>query len=49
LKEIKELFEQKKISEDDKYRSKEQIDKLMDDFNHKIEEIVEVKKKEIYE
>jgi len=49
LKEIKELFEQKKISEDDKYRSKEQIDKLMDDFNHKIEEIVESKRKEIYE
>ncbi|HOK34853.1 MAG TPA: ribosome-recycling factor, partial [Candidatus Paceibacterota bacterium] len=49
LKEMKELFEQKKISEDDKYRGKEEIDKAMEGFNNKIEEIIEAKRREIYE
>jgi len=49
LKEMKELFEQKKISEDDKYRGKEEIDKAMEGFNNKIEEIIEAKRREVYE
>jgi len=47
LKEIKDLFEQKKITEDDKYRGKDELQKIIDEFNKKIEELIEIKRKEI--
>jgi ribosome recycling factor len=49
LKEMKELFENKKITEDDKYRGKDELQKVIDEFNDKIEEVVENKRKELYE
>ncbi|MGB9848041.1 MAG: ribosome-recycling factor [Minisyncoccia bacterium] len=49
LKEIKNLFEEKKITEDDKYRGKDELQKVIDGFNEEIEKIIENKRKELYE
>jgi len=46
-KEIQELTRQGKIREDDKFRGKEELQKVIDEYNEKVEEIGEKKKKEI--
>jgi len=48
-KEIQDGFREGKIREDDKYRGKDDLQKLIDEYNEKIEEMVERKKKEIME
>lgn len=45
--EIQEGCRQGKIREDDKFRGKEELQKLIDEYNEKIEEIGERKRKEI--
>lgn len=45
--ELQEGFRQSKIREDDKFRGKDELQKLVDSYNKKIEELVERKKKEI--
>ena len=47
--EIQEGFRQGKIREDDKFRAKDELQKIIDEYNEKIEEIGERKKKEIME
>jgi len=42
-------FRQGKIREDDKFRAKEELQKLVDEYNQKIEEIGERKRREIME
>lgn len=44
---IQDLFLNKEISEDEKYRSKDELQKVIDSFNEKIEKLVEEKEKEI--
>ncbi|MDI6603017.1 MAG: ribosome recycling factor [Patescibacteria group bacterium] len=44
---IQEGYRQGKIREDDKFRAKDELQDLVDEYNEKIEEIVERKKKEI--
>lgn len=44
---LQEAFKEKKITEDDKFRGKDELQKLIDEKNNKIKEIVEKKKKEI--
>lgn len=46
---IQEGYREGKIREDDKYRGKDELQKLIDEYNEKIEEIGERKKKEIRE
>ena len=46
-KEIKKLESQKQITEDDRYRAEKELNKLIDDFNSKIDELVGAKEKEI--
>lgn len=46
---IQEEFRQGKIREDDKFRGKDKLQELIDEYNEKIEEIGERKKKEILE
>ncbi|MGB9743144.1 MAG: ribosome recycling factor [Minisyncoccales bacterium] len=46
-KEIQEKTRQGEIREDDKFRAKDDLQKLVDEYNKKIEQIVEKKKKEI--
>jgi len=46
-KEIQDLARISKIREDDKFRGKEELQKMIDDYNKKIEEIGEKKEKEI--
>ncbi|MBU1045838.1 ribosome recycling factor [Patescibacteria group bacterium] len=48
-KEIQEQFNQKAISEDDKFRAKDELQKVIDEYHKKIEEIRDHKKKEILE
>ncbi len=45
--EIQEKFREGKIREDDKYKGKDELQDLIDEYNEKIEEIGERKKKEI--
>ena len=45
--EIQENFREGKIREDDKFRAKDELQKLVDEYNEKIEKIGERKKKEI--
>ncbi len=45
--EIQEGFKNKEIREDDKFRAKDELQKLVDKYNEKVEEMVERKKKEI--
>ncbi len=46
---IQEEFRQGKIREDDKFRGKDKLQELIDEYNEKIEEIGERKRKEILE
>lgn len=45
--EIQERFKEGKIREDDKFRGKDDLQKLVDEFSDKIEEMVQRKRKEI--
>jgi len=45
--EIQERFREGEIREDDKFRAKDELQELVDEYNEKIEEIGERKKKEI--
>jgi len=47
--EIQVLTQAGSISEDDKYRGKDELQDLVDEYNEKIEEMVEKKQKEIME
>jgi len=47
--EIQDKFQEGEISEDDRYRGKDKLQELIDEYNKKIEELVEKKKKEIME
>ena len=44
--EVQTGFQNSQIREDDKFRAKDELQELVDDYNKKIEEIVEKKKKE---
>jgi len=46
---IQEGFRQGKIREDDKFRAKDELQKIIDEYNEKIEEKGEIKEKEIME
>ncbi len=46
-KEVQTLEREKEISEDDKYHAKDELQKLIDEYNKKIEELGDRKKKEI--
>lgn len=46
-KEVKKLESQKKITEDDRYRAEKDLNKLIEDFNLKIQNLIENKEKEI--
>lgn len=48
-KEIQDGFQESKIREDDKFRAKDELQKLVDDYNKKIEEVKKKKEKEIME
>lgn len=48
-KEIQDSFEEGKIREDDKFRAKDELQKLVDDYHKKMDEIREKKEKEIME
>lgn len=48
-KEIQEGFQRGEIREDDKYRGKDELQKLIDEYNEKVEEIIRKKEKEIME
>lgn len=45
--EIRERFKAKEIREDDKFRAKDELQELVDEYHEKIEEMGERKKKEI--
>ena len=45
--EIQEKTKEGKIREDDKFKAKEELQKIVDEYNQKIEELGEKKKKEI--
>jgi len=47
--EIQEKFKEGQIREDDKFRAKDELQDLVDEYNQKIEELGERKKKEIME
>lgn len=47
MKEIQTMFDDKKIGEDDKFRKKEDIQKLIEDFNKQIDEQVKKKEEEL--
>jgi len=47
--EIQDKFQEGEISEDDKYRGKDKLQELIDEYNGKVEELIEKKKKEIME
>jgi ribosome recycling factor len=47
--EIQEKFKEGKIREDDKYKGKDELQDLIDEYHQKIEEFGEKKKKEILE
>lgn len=47
LKELQKLFKDKSISEDDWFRSKDEVQKIVDEFNGKAKETTERKEKEI--
>jgi len=46
---IQEEFKEKKIREDDKFRGKDKLQELVDEYNEKIEKVGDKKKKEILE
>lgn len=47
LKKIQKQFQEKEISEDEKFRLKEEIEKTVEEFNKTLDELEEKKKKEI--
>lgn len=47
MKGIQGMFDDKEIGEDDKFRRKEEVQKLVDDFNKQIDEQVEKKEEEL--
>jgi ribosome recycling factor len=47
--EIQDAFSRGKIREDDKFRAKDELQDLVDEYNEKIENLVEKKEKEILE
>lgn len=47
MKQIKQLESDKQISEDDKFKAKEDLDKIVSEYNSKTDEIKETKEKEI--
>lgn len=47
--EIQEKFKGGEIREDDKFRGKDKLQELIDEYNEKVEELAERKKKEILE
>ncbi len=49
LKEIDKLFEEKIISEDEKFRAREEIQEELEEFNKEVEEVFERKEKELSE
>jgi ribosome recycling factor len=49
LKEIQNKFNEKEISEDDKFKAKDDIQEVVDKYNKKIDELAERKTKEIME
>jgi len=49
LKEVQRLFEEKEISEDEKYKIKEEVQEVVDEYNQKVEDISQQKTKEIME
>lgn len=44
---IQDAFKEKKISEDDKFRGKDELQKLIDEYNEKIKNLIDKKKNEI--
>ncbi len=48
-KEIHDQFKDSKIREDDKFRAKDELQKMVDDYHKKIQDIKEKKEKEIME
>lgn len=46
-KEIQEKFQEGKVREDDKFRAKDELQDLVEEYNEKIEEVGDKKKKEI--
>lgn len=46
-KKVKNLEEQKQVTEDDRYRAEKELNKLIDDYNLKINQVLEKKEKEI--
>lgn len=46
---IQNAFLEKRLSEDEKYKAKEALQDLIDEYNEKIEEVIEKKEKEIQE
>lgn len=44
---VQELEKEKKISQDDKFRAKDELQKIVDEFNNKVRELGEVKEKEL--
>ena len=48
-KDIQDNFQDKKIREDDKFRAKDELQKLVEEYNEKIKEIKEKKEKELME
>lgn len=49
IKEIGELLDDKKITEDERFKTKEEIKKIMDLMNENLEKILKLKEKEIKE
>jgi ribosome recycling factor len=47
--EIQEGFREGKISEDEKYKGKDELQELIDEYNEKVEELAKKKEKEILE
>jgi len=47
--EIQDKFREGELTEDEKYKGKDKLQELIDEYNKKIEEMVEKKKKEITE
>ena len=45
--EIQEKFKEKEITEDNKFKAKDELQELIDEYNKKVEEIAERKKQEI--
>jgi len=48
-KDVQDNFQEGKIREDDKFRAKDELQKIVDDYHKKIQEIKEKKEKEIME